>query len=87
MDANGSVSINYNAMTLRGDAYNTTTHSGGTIINNVGYAKENPDGTIDGSQAVNVDYLNDAISDAVEKGGVVSETEKHLATNSGTKTR
>ena len=85
MDANGSVSINYNAMTLRGDAYNTTTHSGGTIINNVGYAKENPDGTIDGSQAVNVDYLNDAISDAVEKGGVVSETEKHLATNSGTK--
>ena len=85
MDANGSVGINYNAMTLRGDAYNTTTHSGGTIINNVGYAKENPDGTIDGSQAVNVDYLNDAISDAVEKGGVVSETEKHLATNSGTK--
>lgn len=80
MDANGSVSINYNAMTLRGDAYNTTTHSGGTIINNVGYAKENPDGTIDGSQAVNVDYLNDAIKDAV-KDGPVASNEKHLDTS------
>ena len=78
MDANGSVSINYNAMTLRGDAYNTTTHSGGTIINNVGYAKENPDGTIDGSQAVNVDYLNDAINNAVKDGGAISDSDRHL---------
>lgn len=55
-------------------------HSGGVVLDNVAYAS----GT-DGSEAVNVDYLNDAISDAVKDGGAMSISEKHLATNSGTK--
>ena len=55
-------------------------HSGGVVLDNVAYAS----GT-DGSEAVNVDYLNDAINNAVKDGGAMSTSEKHLATNSGTK--
>ena len=69
---------NKDKVVLGGTEYNNK--NGGTRLTNVAYATGD-----DGSEAVNVDYLNDAISDAVEKGGVVSETEKHLATNSGTK--
>ena len=78
-DKNGD-SYNKESVTLGGKEYNKETKQGGTHLTNVAYATGK-----DGSEAVNVDYLNDAISDAVEKGGVVSETEKHLATNSGTK--
>ena len=84
-DVNVDGTIDYSHIALAGAPYGASragngTPTGGTSITNVAYASGN-----DGSEAVNVDYLNDAISDAVEKGGVVSETEKHLATNSGTK--
>ena len=84
-DVNVDGTIDYSHIALAGAPYGASragngTPTGGTSITNVAYASGK-----DGSEAVNVDYLNDAISDAVEKGGVVSETEKHLATNSGTK--
>ena len=84
-DVNVDGTIDYSHIALAGAPYGASragngTPTGGTSITNVAYASGK-----DGSEAVNVDYLNDAISDAVEKGGAVSETEKHLATNSGTK--
>ena len=48
-------------------------HSGGVVLNNVAYAS----GT-DGSEAVNVDYLNDAINNAVKDGGAISDSDRHL---------
>ena len=81
-DNNGNV--NYNTIKLRGDEYSynekNPVDSKGTSITNVAYAS----GTV-GSEAVNVDYLNDAINNAVKDGGAMSTSEKHLATNSGTK--
>ena len=50
-------------------------HSGGVILDNVAYASGE-----EGSEAVNVDYLNDAIKDAV-KDGPVASNEKHLDTS------
>ena len=47
--------VNYGSVTLSGDTYNSTTHQGGTVIHNVAYGTE-------GGDAVNVDQLNDAIS-------------------------
>ena len=77
--------VDYNHITLAGTPYGLArdggpTPTGGTSITNVAYAS----GT-DGSEAVNVDYLNDAINNAVKDGGAMSTSEKHLATNSGTK--
>ena len=48
-------------------------HSGGVVLDNVAYAS----GT-DGSEAVNVDYLNDAINNAVKDGGAISDSDRHL---------
>ena len=60
-----------------GNPYNANTKGGGTRITNVAYATgEN------GSEAVNVDYLNDQISKATT---TVTGNEKHIATNVGPK--
>ncbi|WP_302486844.1 ESPR-type extended signal peptide-containing protein [uncultured Megamonas sp.] len=81
-DINADGTVNYNHITLAGDAYSyglsrsaDGTPTGGTSITNVAYASGN-----DGSEAVNVDYLNDAIKDAV-KDGPVASNEKHLDTS------
>ncbi|WP_300624069.1 S-layer homology domain-containing protein [uncultured Megasphaera sp.] len=58
-----------------GNPYNANTKGGGTRITNVAYATgEN------GSEAVNVDYLKDQISNATT---TVTANEKHIATNDG----
>lgn len=72
------IGSNYGTVTLKGADYNSDTHKGGTRITNVAYS----DGI--GSDAVNVDYLNNAIETATTgEGGVIAENEKHLATNAG----
>ena len=81
-DLNPDGTINYSSITLKGTPYSynegNPTNSGGTRITNVAYS----DGT--GSDAVNVDYLNNAIETATTgEGGVIAENEKHLATNAG----
>ena len=67
--------VNYGTVTLGGGrtSYDKDTHEGGTVLNNVAYAS----GT-DGSEAVNVDYLNDAINNAVKDGGAISDSDRHL---------
>lgn len=57
------------------DVNGTKTYSGGVTLDNVAYATGE-----DGSEAVNVDYLNNAIKDAV-KDGPVASNEKHLDTS------
>ena len=81
-DVNADGTVNYNHITLAGTPYNyglsrstDGTPTGGTSITNVAYASGN-----DGSEAVNVDYLKDAIKDAV-KDGPVASNEKHLDTS------
>ena len=81
-DVNADGTVDYNHITLAGDAYSyglsrsaDGTPTGGTSITNVAYASGN-----DGSEAVNVDYLNNAIKDAV-KDGPVASNEKHLDTS------
>ena len=81
-DVNADGTVNYNHITLAGTPYNyglsrstDGTPTGGTSITNVAYASGN-----DGSEAVNVDYLNNAIKDAV-KDGPVASNEKHLDTS------
>ncbi len=68
-DKNTDGTVNKNSVTLGGDTYSHTvntdgsvTANGGTHITNVAYA----DGT-KGSEAVNVDYLNDKISNTAKK--------------------
>ena len=73
-DKNGD-SYNKESVTLGGKEYNKETKQGGTHLTNVAYATGK-----DGSEAVNVDYLNDAIKDAV-KDGPVATNEKHLDTS------
>ena len=72
---NGSVNTRH--ITLGGmdpnNAYDSKTYKGGVILDNVAYAS----GT-DGSEAVNVDYLNDAINNAVKDGGAISDSDRHL---------
>ena len=77
VDTNG---VNYGTVTLGGGrtSYDQDTHEGGTVLNNVAYAS----GT-DGSEAVNVDYLKDAISDAAENGSI-STSDQHLVANTET---
>lgn len=84
-DVNADGTVNYNHITLAGTPYNyglsrstDGTPTGGTSITNVAYAS----GT-DGSEAVNVDYLNDAISDAAENGSM-STSDQHLVANTET---
>ena len=81
-DVNADGTVNYNHITLAGTPYNyglsrstDGTPTGGTSITNVAYATGE-----DGSEAVNVDYLNNAIKDAV-KDGPVASNEKHLDTS------
>ena len=81
-DVKADGTVDYNHITLAGDPYGygtsrsaNGTPTGGTSITNVAYAS----GTV-GSEAVNVDYLNDAIKDAV-KDGPVAGNEKHLDTS------
>ena len=83
-DVNVDGTIDYSHIALAGTPYGASrsgngTHTGGTSITNVAYASGN-----DGSEAVNVDYLKDAIKDATSGDGVIATTEKHLATNDGT---
>ncbi len=75
--------VDYNHITLAGTPYGLArdggpTHTGGTSITNVAYASGK-----DGSEAVNVDYLNDAISDAAENGSI-STSDQHLVANTET---
>lgn len=84
-DVNADGTVNYNHITLAGTPYNyglsrstDGTPTGGTSITNVAYAS----GT-DGSEAVNVDYLKDAISDAAENGSI-STSDQHLVANTET---
>lgn len=82
-DVNADGTVNYNHITLAGTPYNyglsrstDGTPTGGTSITNVAYASGN-----DGSEAVNVDYLKDTINKAVEAGGSISNSDKHLVAN------
>ena len=79
-DVNVDGTIDYSHIALAGTPYGASragngTPTGGTSITNVAYASGN-----DGSEAVNVDYLNNAIKDAV-KDGPVASNEKHLDTS------
>lgn len=61
-------SVNYDTIKLRGTEYDKTTHENGTLVTNVAYATTNKNATnYDGSAAVNVDVLNNAIA-GVEAG-------------------
>ena len=82
-DVNADGTVDYNHITLAGTPYNyglsrstDGTPTGGTSITNVAYASGN-----DGSEAVNVDYLKDTINKAVEAGGSISNSDKHLVAN------
>jgi hypothetical protein len=77
-DVNVDGTIDYSHIALAGTPYGASrsgngTHTGGTSITNVAYASGN-----DGSEAVNVDYLNDAINNAVKDGGAISDSDRHL---------
>ena len=77
-DVNVDGTIDYSHIALAGAPYGASragngTPTGGTSITNVAYAS----GT-DGSEAVNVDYLNDAINNAVKDGGAISDSDRHL---------
>ena len=66
-----------------GNPYNANTKGGGTRITNVAYAETDRKSTeYDGSAAVNVDVLNDAVDNAT---ATVTGNEKHIATNVGPK--
>ena len=76
-DENGV--IDYNRVVFGGTSYSNK--SNGTMITNVAYAetdRESPE--YDGSAAVNVDVLNDAVDNAT---ATVTGNEKHIATNVG----
>ncbi|SNU94995.1 PAS domain S-box protein [Megamonas hypermegale] len=80
-DVNVDGTIDYSHIALAGAPYGASragngTPTGGTSITNVAYAS----GT-DGSEAVNVDYLKDTINKAVEAGGSISNSDKHLVAN------
>ena len=82
-DVNVDGTIDYSHIALAGTPYGASrsgngTHTGGTSITNVAYASGK-----DGSEAVNVDYLNDAISDAAENGSI-STSDQHLVANTET---
>ena len=82
-DVNVDGTIDYSHIALAGAPYGASragngTPTGGTSITNVAYASGN-----DGSEAVNVDYLNDAISDAAENGSI-STSDQHLVANTET---
>ena len=67
---NDDGTIDYNNIFLSGASYSSDGHTGGTMITNVAYASDS-----DGSAAVNVDKLHDAISDAKTE---VTNADKHL---------
>ena len=82
-DVNVDGTIDYSHIALAGAPYGASragngTPTGGTSITNVAYASGN-----DGSEAVNVDYLKDAISDAAENGSI-STSDQHLVANTET---
>ena len=71
--------IDYNRIVLGGMAYSNK--SGGTMITNVAYAEtDRKSAEYDGSAAVNVDVLNDAVDKVTT---TVTANEKHIATNVG----
>ena len=77
-DVNVDGTIDYSHIALAGAPYGASragngTPTGGTSITNVAYASGK-----DGSEAVNVDYLNDAINNAVKDGGAISDSDRHL---------
>ena len=82
-DVNVDGTIDYSHIALAGAPYGASragngTPTGGTSITNVAYASGK-----DGSEAVNVDYLKDAISDAAENGSI-STSDQHLVANTET---
>ncbi|CAG2156840.1 ESPR-type extended signal peptide-containing protein [Cupriavidus numazuensis] len=54
-DKNPDGTVNYNSVTMNGDTYNTVTKTGGTRVRNVAAG-------VDGGDAVNVDQLNQSIT-------------------------
>lgn len=67
---NNDGTVDYNNIFLNGKTYSSDDHTGGTMIMNVAYASDD-----DGSAAVNVDKLHDAISDAKTE---VTNADQHL---------
>nr|WP_280114061.1 YadA-like family protein [Atlantibacter subterranea] len=57
INADGSKTVNYNSVTLGGDTYDNSTHTGGTTITNVAYG-------VEGDDAVNVDQLEETVEAA-----------------------
>ncbi|MER1491079.1 YadA-like family protein, partial [Enterobacter cloacae] len=60
-DTHADGTVNYNSITLGGDTYDNSTHTGGTTITNVAYG-------VDPSDAVNVQQLNDATTNIYTNG-------------------
>ncbi|WP_278402498.1 YadA-like family protein [Megamonas rupellensis] len=79
-------SVNYDTIKLRGIEYGTHgKYTDGTSITNVAYAvTDRTSEDYDGSAAVNVDVLNDALDKATSDGGVISNSDKHLISNPDT---
>ena len=78
-DVDGSGNVDKSKVTYEGPTYNSTNKSGGTHVTNVAYATGN-----DGSEAVNVDYLTDKITDT--KTELINKGLKFNADNNDVKT-
>ena len=78
-DVDGSGNVDKSKVTYEGPTYSSTNKSGGTHVTNVGYATGN-----DGSEAVNVDYLTDKITDT--KTELINKGLKFNADNNDVKT-
>ena len=78
-DVDGSGNVDKSKVTYEGPTYSSTNKSGGTHVTNVAYATGN-----DGSEAVNVDYLTDKITDT--KTELIKKGLKFNADNNDVKT-
>ena len=78
-DVDGSGNVDKSKVTYEGPTYSSTNKSGGTHVTNVAYATGN-----DGSEAVNVDYLTDKITDT--KTELINKGLKFNADNNDVKT-
>ena len=78
-DVDGSGNVDKSNVTYEGPTYSSTNKSGGTHVTNVAYATGN-----DGSEAVNVDYLTDKITDT--KTELINKGLKFNADNNDVKT-
>ena len=78
-DVDGSGNVDKSKVTYEGPTYSSTNKSGGTHVTNVAYATGN-----NGSEAVNVDYLTDKITDT--KTELINKGLKFNADNNDVKT-